>query len=50
VVVRRIGYRSGVRGAGSLFPRDAMLNLPPCRYSWPLERLAEMFCRSGSYE
>jgi hypothetical protein len=50
VVVRRIGYRSGVRGAGSLFPRDAVLNLPPCGYSWQLQRLAEMFCRSGSYE
>ena len=50
VVVRRIGYRSGVRGAGSLFPRDAVLNLPPCGYSWQLQRLAEMFSRSGSYE
>jgi len=50
VVVRRIGYRSGVRGAGSLFPRDAVLNLPPCGYSWPLQQLAEMFSRSGSYE
>src|ERR1700756_56455 len=43
VMVRRIGYRSGVRGAGSLFPRDAVLNLPPCGYSWPLQRLAGMF-------
>jgi hypothetical protein len=50
VVVRRIGYRSGVRGAGSLFPRDGLLNLPPCGYSWGLQRLAEMFCRSGSEE
>jgi hypothetical protein len=49
VVVRRIGYRSGVKGAGSLFPRDAVLNLPPCGYSWGLQQLAEMFCRSGSY-
>jgi hypothetical protein len=49
VRVRRIGYRSGVKGAGSLFPRDAVLNLPPCGYSWGLQRLAEMFCRSGSY-
>ena len=49
VMVRRIGYRSGVKGAGSLFPRDAVLNLPPCGYSWALQRLAEMFCRSGSY-
>jgi hypothetical protein len=50
VVVRRIGYRSGIKGVLSLFPRDAVLNLPPCGYSWPLQRLAEMFCRSGSYE
>jgi len=50
VIVRRIGYRSGVRGALSLFPRDAVLNLPPCGYSWGLQRLAEMFARSGSYE
>jgi hypothetical protein len=50
VVVRRIGYRSGVRGAGSLFPRDGLLNLPLCGYSWQLQRLAEMFCRAGSYE
>jgi hypothetical protein len=50
VRVRRIAYRSGVRGAGSLFPRDAVLNLPPLGYSWALQRLAEMFCRSVSYE
>jgi hypothetical protein len=50
VVVRRIAYRSGIKGAGSLFPRDAVLNLPPCGYSWQLQQLAEMFCRSGSYE
>src|SRR6267378_7626379 len=50
VRVRRIAYRSGVRGAGSLFPRDAVLNLPPLGYSWALQRLAEMFCRAVSYE
>jgi hypothetical protein len=50
VIVRRIAYRSGIKGAGSLFPRDAVLNLPPCGYSWGLQRLAEMFTRSGSYE
>src|SRR6516225_1361940 len=48
VVVRRIGYRAGIRGVPSLFPRDAVLNLPPCGYSWDLQRLAVMFCRSGS--
>ena len=50
VRVRRIAYRSGIKGAGSLFPRDAVLNLPPCGYSWGLQRLAEMFCRAVSYE
>jgi len=50
VVVRRIAYRSGIKGVPSLFPRDAVLNLPPLGYSWGLQRLAEMFCRSGSYE
>jgi hypothetical protein len=50
VVVRRIGYRAGITGVPSLFPRDAVLNLPPCGYSWQLQRLAVMFCRSGSYE
>jgi hypothetical protein len=50
VSVRRIGYRAGARGVPSLFPRDAVLNLPPCGYSWQLQRLAEMASRSGSYE
>jgi hypothetical protein len=50
VRVRRIGYRSGVRGVLSLFPRDAVLNLPPLGYSWQLQRLAERYCRSVSYE
>jgi hypothetical protein len=50
VMVRRIGYRAGITGVPSLFPRDAVLNLPPLGYSWALQRLAVMFCRSGSYE
>jgi hypothetical protein len=50
VFVRRIGYRAGIKGVPSLFPRDAVLNLPPLGYSWGLQRLAEMFCRAGSYE
>jgi hypothetical protein len=50
VVVRRIGYRSGIKGVPSLFPRDAVLNLPLLGYSWALQRLAQMFCRAGSYE
>ncbi len=50
VVVRRIAYRSGVKGVPSLFPRDAVLNLPPGGYSWQLRRLAIMFCRAVAYE
>jgi hypothetical protein len=50
VRVQRIAYRAGIRGAGSLFPRDAVLNLPPLGYSWGLQQLAEMFCRAVSYE
>ncbi len=50
VRAERIGYRSGVKGVLSLFPRDAVLSLPPGRFSWGLRRLAQMFCQSGSYE
>jgi len=50
VAVRRIGYQSGVKGAGSLFPRDAVLDLPPCGYSWALQQLAVMCCQAVSYE
>ena len=50
VSVRRIAYRSGIKGVLSLFPRDAVLNLPPGGYSWQLQRLAEMSCRAVSYE
>jgi hypothetical protein len=49
VRVARIAYRSGIKGIRSLFPRDAVLNLPPDGYSWQLQRLAEMCCRAGSY-
>ncbi|HEX5304275.1 MAG TPA: ISKra4 family transposase [Streptosporangiaceae bacterium] len=49
VTVRRIGYRSGIKGAVSLFPRDAVLNLPPGGYSWALQRLAVMFCLAVSF-
>ena len=50
VRVRRIAYRSGIKGVLSLFPRDAVLNLPPLEYSQGLQRLAQMFCGSVSYE
>src|SRR6201987_2502339 len=49
VRVRRIAYRSGVKGAGSLFPRDAVLNLPPLGYSRALQRLGGVFCRSRAH-
>jgi hypothetical protein len=49
VRVERIGYRAGVRGVPSLFPRDAVLNLPPAGYSWPLQRLVVMYCRAVGY-
>lgn len=50
VRVARIGYRVRARGVPALFPRDAVLNLPPRGYSWQLQRLAVMFARDGSYE
>ena len=49
VRVRRIGYRVKARGVPALFPRDAVLNLPPRRYSWPLQQLAAMAARDGAY-
>ena len=50
VAVSRIGYRSKIKKVPALFPRDAVLNLPPRGYSWALQQLAEMFCRSVSFE
>jgi hypothetical protein len=47
--VRRIAYRSRKKGVADLHPRDAVLNLPPCGYSWPLQRLAERASRAGSF-
>jgi hypothetical protein len=49
VRVRRIGYRAKGKGAPALFPRDAVLNLPPRRYSWPLQQLAALSARDGAY-
>jgi len=49
VSVERTAYRSRVPGAGSLFPRDAVLDLPACSYSWRLQRLAVMTARSSSF-
>ena len=44
--------RVPVRAAGrrALHPRDAVLNLPPGGFSWQVRKLAEMTCRSGTYE
>jgi hypothetical protein len=50
VGVRRIGYRSKIKGVPSLFPRDAVLNLPACGYSWALQRLAQVAARSVSFD
>jgi hypothetical protein len=50
VTVRRMGYRAGAAGVPALFPRDAVLNLPPRCYSWQLQRLVVMSARDGAYE
>jgi hypothetical protein len=50
VRVRRIAYRAKARGVPALSPRDAVLNLPLCCYSWHLQRLAVMFAGDGAYE
>ena len=50
VAVRRIAYRSRSKGVPDLHWRDAVLNLPPCGYSWRLQQLAEMACRAGSFQ
>jgi len=49
VTAVRMRYRSPVKGAGSLFPADAVLNLPPSGYSWHLRWLMVMFARSGAF-
>jgi hypothetical protein len=49
VTVRRISYRSRQKAVPDLHWRDAVLNLPPCGYSWQLQKFAEMACRSGSF-
>jgi len=49
VQVGRIGYRAKERGVPALFPRDGVLNLPLCCYSWQLQQLVVMFARDGAY-
>jgi len=48
VTVTRIGYSS--RGATSLFPLDAELNLPPDKYSHGLQRVLSDEVAKGSFE
>jgi hypothetical protein len=50
VTVRRASYLSGDKGVPALHLRDAVLNLPPGGFSWQLRKLAEMACRSGTYD
>jgi hypothetical protein len=50
VTVRRIAYRSREKGVPDLHWRDGVLNLPPCGYSWQLQRFAEMASRAGSFQ
>ena len=50
VRVARIAYRAGAAGVPALFPRDAVLNLPPRRYSWYLQYLVVRFVQAGAYE
>ena len=48
VVIRRMAYRAP--GQPNLYPRDEVLNLPPRRYSWPLQRTAVEYVLAGAYE
>ena len=48
VVVERMAYRAA--GQPNLYPRDAVLNLPPRRYSWPLQRAVVEYVLAGAYE
>ena len=48
VVIRRMAYRAP--GQPNLYPRDAVLNLPLRRYSWPLQRVVVEYVLAGAYE
>jgi hypothetical protein len=48
VVIERMAYRAA--GQVNLYPRDAVLNLPPRRYSWCLQRAVAEYVLAGSYE
>jgi hypothetical protein len=47
VVVRRMAYRAA--GQVNLHPRDAVLNLPPRRYSWAVQARAAGFALEASF-
>ena len=48
VVIERMAYRAP--GQPNLYPRDAVLNLPPRRYSWCLQRVVAEYVLAGAYE
>jgi hypothetical protein len=48
VVIERMAYRAA--GQRNLYPRDAVLNLPPRRYSWALQQLVTGYVLAGAYE
>ena len=48
VVVRRVAYRAA--GQPNLHPADAVLNLPPRRYSWQVQRIVVGYVLAGAYE
>ena len=48
VVIGRMAYRAP--GQPNLYPRDAVLNLPPRRYSWCLQRAVVEYVLAGAYE
>jgi hypothetical protein len=48
VVIRRLAYRAA--GQPNLYLRDAVLNLPPRRYSWGLQQMVVEYVLAGAYE
>jgi hypothetical protein len=48
VVIERVAYRAA--GQPNLYPRDAVLNLPPRRYSWALQQIVAGYVLAGAYE
>jgi hypothetical protein len=48
VVIRRMAYRAP--GQPNLHPRDAVLDLPPRRYSWQVQQAVVEYVLAGAYE